>query len=319
MSRDLSEAGTRLRDVVAGCSRRCSCAPGSPTPCRSCSPAPADPTDRHPGSTSVPGEPSEAARRVLYEVAVEAVGNVVKHAAATECVSVRREGGDWVLEVVDDGTGTEVDERTSDGFGLRAMRQRAVAGGGALELDSVPGRGTTVRLRVPDVAAFPAPGARAGARRARAAGAHPAERQRRVRRARHLVAVRLREPPGGRPVRHHAGPADRPGDLDAVPRGRGERLPPRVRAGGRRSSARRDRGVVRAGGALVPQPDPALARRADGLHRGRHRAPPARLAAGRHRRRLAGGPHLVRRPGRRPRPGAGGPRGAPRRSWPSAP
>ena len=96
---------------------------------------------------------------MLYEVAVEAIGNVVKHAAATEvAVSVRREGGDWVLEVVDDGAGTEVDERTSAGFGLRAMRQRAVAAGGVLELDSVPGRGTTVRLRVPDVATFPAPG-----------------------------------------------------------------------------------------------------------------------------------------------------------------
>ena len=92
---------------------------------------------------------------MLYEVAVEALGNVAKHARATTVrVAVSRAGAGWVLEVVDDGVGTEVDEHASAGFGLRAMRQRAVAAGGTLEVDSAPGRGTTVRLRVPDVATF---------------------------------------------------------------------------------------------------------------------------------------------------------------------
>ena len=69
---------------------------------------------------------------MLYEVAVEALGNVVKHARATTVqVAVSRDGAGWGLEVVDDGVGTEVDEHTSArGFGLRAMRPAGGGGGG---------------------------------------------------------------------------------------------------------------------------------------------------------------------------------------------
>ena len=154
MSRDLAEAGTRLRDVVAGLQPELLVRAGlthalQDLLARTCD----GPTTTLDVADDV--DPSDAARRVLYEVAVEALGNVAKHARATTVrVAVSRDGGGWVLEVVDDGVGTEVDEHTSAGFGLRAMRQRAVAAGGTLEVGSAPGRGTAVRLRVPDVATF---------------------------------------------------------------------------------------------------------------------------------------------------------------------
>ncbi len=157
MTRDLSQAGERLRDMVAGLQPELLVRAGlrgaltdvlARTVAR----------DGATFSVDLPDggeEPSEAARRVLYEVAVEALGNVHKHAGATDVrVTVAREGHGWVMEVADDGTGMRTEPRGSSGFGLPTMRQRAVAAGGGLEVDSVPGRGTTVRVRVPDVPPF---------------------------------------------------------------------------------------------------------------------------------------------------------------------
>jgi signal transduction histidine kinase len=56
------------------------------------------------------------------------------------------DGEDLVAEVSDDGRG--FDPMTPPGVGLRSMRERAVLSGGDLEIESEPGRGTKVRLRV---------------------------------------------------------------------------------------------------------------------------------------------------------------------------
>jgi signal transduction histidine kinase len=55
------------------------------------------------------------------------------------------------LTVTDDGQGFDVDAALAeDRFGLRGMRERAELVGGALEVTSAPGAGTTVRLIVED-------------------------------------------------------------------------------------------------------------------------------------------------------------------------
>lgn len=96
------------------------------------------------------------ARTQAIRVVCEALTNVRKHAAATR-VAVRagRDGKTLVVEVADDGAGFEAAAlpRGAEGFGLVAMRQRAEAVGGALEVESRPGRGTRVRLRLPDAEA----------------------------------------------------------------------------------------------------------------------------------------------------------------------
>ncbi|MBO0683296.1 MAG: PAS domain S-box protein [Candidatus Dormibacteraeota bacterium] len=80
----------------------------------------------------------------------EALSNVGRHAGASTCrVSLRMEGGAAVLEIDDDGRGFEPRANRGKGWGLRNLEERAAAIGGALDIASVPGEGTTVRLTVP--------------------------------------------------------------------------------------------------------------------------------------------------------------------------
>ena len=78
----------------------------------------------------------------------EALSNVARHARAQQAVirAVRRDGR-LRVEVVDDGVG--LPRVVETGFGLRNMRDRARLLGGALQIDSAPGRGTRVVLEVP--------------------------------------------------------------------------------------------------------------------------------------------------------------------------
>jgi signal transduction histidine kinase len=85
----------------------------------------------------------------VYRVVQEALSNATRHAGASRVeVRVRRDDGAVALEVVDDGGGFDP-AAGSRGFGLPGMRERVALAGGALELDSAPGRGTAVRATVP--------------------------------------------------------------------------------------------------------------------------------------------------------------------------
>ncbi|UMG94573.1 ATP-binding protein [Nocardioides sp. TF02-7] len=88
---------------------------------------------------------------MVYRVAQEALTNVVRHAAATRVdLSLLHVGPDVVLEVTDDGRGL-ADDGDRTGTGLLGMRDRAALVDAVVEVESAPGRGTTVRLRVPVV------------------------------------------------------------------------------------------------------------------------------------------------------------------------
>ncbi len=90
----------------------------------------------------------------LLRVGQEALTNAVRHAGA-RAVRVRLEYGDRrvCLRVEDDGHGFDV--HTTDaaanggGFGLRGMRERLTQIGGALSVESLPGRGTQITATVP--------------------------------------------------------------------------------------------------------------------------------------------------------------------------
>jgi hypothetical protein len=63
--------------------------------------------------------------------------------------------GELVLVVRDNGDGFDVQKDTTKaGLGLISMRERVVLVGGQFAIDSKPGVGTTVRVRVP-LAAIP--------------------------------------------------------------------------------------------------------------------------------------------------------------------
>ncbi len=91
-----------------------------------------------------------ATKQVLLRVAQEAIHNVVKHAlASTVTVRTATHLGSVELEIGDDGIGFAPDGSYPGHLGLTSMHERVAALGGRLQVDSAPGRGTTVRVRVP--------------------------------------------------------------------------------------------------------------------------------------------------------------------------
>ena len=93
------------------------------------------------------GPVGEAGAEVL-RVVREALTNARRHSGARSVrVSLALEGDDLVAEVSDDGRG--FGPGTAPGVGRGGMRERAEALGGALQVESAPGEGTRVRLRVP--------------------------------------------------------------------------------------------------------------------------------------------------------------------------
>ncbi len=88
----------------------------------------------------------------LYRVAQEALTNVAKHSRATRVeVILERKGDSVVLIVEDNGVGFEADARSEpdgDGFGLLGMQERASLIGATVEIESTPGKGTTIFLRM---------------------------------------------------------------------------------------------------------------------------------------------------------------------------
>lgn len=96
---------------------------------------------------------SEPAQTVVLRIVQEALQNVRKHAGATNVVMTTvQDGGQWVLEVRDDGRGFDtgaVAARGRRNFGLQFMRERAELIGARFEVHSRPGAGTLVRLAIP--------------------------------------------------------------------------------------------------------------------------------------------------------------------------
>jgi signal transduction histidine kinase len=98
---------------------------------------------------------SDDAEAVLLRVAGECLANITRHARATRVgVTLSFFDGEVLLDVRDDGVGFSAAVRDDAGtaglcFGLRGMRQRAERVGGEVFVESEPGAGTAVSLRLP--------------------------------------------------------------------------------------------------------------------------------------------------------------------------
>ncbi|MEJ7873556.1 MAG: GAF domain-containing sensor histidine kinase, partial [Rubrobacteraceae bacterium] len=86
----------------------------------------------------------------LYRISQGALANVARHAGAEQATVrfVVTPEKVW-LTIEDDGRGFDVSEAPGDRHGLVGMRERAEMLGGALELQSGPGKGTRVEVTVP--------------------------------------------------------------------------------------------------------------------------------------------------------------------------
>ena len=95
---------------------------------------------------------SSLVETTLYRLAQEALNNVAKHARARQVdIVLERTADHWSLIIEDDGIGFDPSRREAEqrGFGLVGMRERAALVGADLQIESAPGRGTTVILRMP--------------------------------------------------------------------------------------------------------------------------------------------------------------------------
>jgi signal transduction histidine kinase len=101
---------------------------------------------------SLPEFPADVGIQII-RIIQEALTNVRKHAEANKAWVRFERKGDWVrISVEDDGRGFDPAQVVAEGlqyFGLQIMRERAESVGGDLELDSRPGQGTRVVIRVP--------------------------------------------------------------------------------------------------------------------------------------------------------------------------
>ena len=89
----------------------------------------------------------EEAELVLYRVAQEAITNTARHAGARHLeVALERTPSGVDLRIRDDGRGVA---GSTEGAGIRGMRERALLIGADLTVGPAPSGGTEVRLRVP--------------------------------------------------------------------------------------------------------------------------------------------------------------------------
>lgn len=91
----------------------------------------------------------------LYRIAQEALTNIARHAEARQVwLTMTRTDRRIALSVRDDGRGFEVNPVVSPpddrvGLGLFGMKERAVLAGGTFAVDSHPGKGTRIIVRIP--------------------------------------------------------------------------------------------------------------------------------------------------------------------------
>ena len=96
-----------------------------------------------------------AAATAVFRIVQEAVSNAARHSGARKVrISLDFGPSAVVTEVKDDGAGFDPagfhqPQESGRGLGLLGMRERAELFGGDVEIESGPGKGTTVRVRIP--------------------------------------------------------------------------------------------------------------------------------------------------------------------------
>lgn len=93
-------------------------------------------------------------RTVLYRVAQAALTNVARHAKANAVfLNFTKMKSDICMEIHDDGKSFEVEKvlfaKRHKRLGLIGMRERVEMVGGSFAIESAPGKGTTIKARIP--------------------------------------------------------------------------------------------------------------------------------------------------------------------------
>ena len=103
-------------------------------------------------TTGEPRRPDHGTELAFYRIAQEALRNVGRHARANRAViALNFTPREIMLTIRDDGIGFDTAERAAERalgghFGLLGARERAESVGARLEVESAPGKGTTLRV-----------------------------------------------------------------------------------------------------------------------------------------------------------------------------
>jgi len=102
----------------------------------------------------LPGEDialDSARSTAIFRISQEILTNVARHSRASRVnITLREDAGNVILEAQDNGKGiTEGEISSSMSLGLLGMRERALQFGGELKISGIPGKGTTVTVRIP--------------------------------------------------------------------------------------------------------------------------------------------------------------------------
>jgi PAS domain S-box-containing protein len=94
---------------------------------------------------------SQAESTAMFRIFQEILTNVARHAQATAVkINLQEQAGGLVLEVRDNGRGvTDAELSNPTSLGLVGMRERALLLGGEIFIMGSPGKGTSVRARIP--------------------------------------------------------------------------------------------------------------------------------------------------------------------------
>lgn len=85
----------------------------------------------------------------LYRIFQEATTNIIKHAQASQViVQLILSSSLLTLIIEDDGVGFDLNQASQTGIGLSSITNRAIYLGGHIEIDSIPGEGTTILIEV---------------------------------------------------------------------------------------------------------------------------------------------------------------------------
>ena len=89
----------------------------------------------------------------LYQIAREALNNVIKHAHARNVlINIEQSATSLTLEIQDDGIGFDAETAIRKGcLGIANMQERAQAQGWQMQIASHPGDGTRIRVEVPSL------------------------------------------------------------------------------------------------------------------------------------------------------------------------
>lgn len=94
---------------------------------------------------------SQAGSTAMFRIFQEILTNVARHARASAVnINLQEQAGALVLEVRDNGRGvTDAELSNPKSLGLVGMRERALLLGGETTIKGTPGKGTTVKVRIP--------------------------------------------------------------------------------------------------------------------------------------------------------------------------